>query len=138
MTINYLKHVKTFIDGFIEHAELNPEEMVPVYFAARKEEYGKLQEFYGAALKLNPYDASAYYNLGQIFHKKGDYRQALKNFSSSIEMEPNFSFAYIARGETYAALGEYDNSIADFNKAAELNFANVVDQLPPPSALMVW
>ena len=60
MTINYLKHVKTFIDRFIEHAELNPEEMAPAYFAAGKEEYGKLRELYGAALKLNPYDASAY------------------------------------------------------------------------------
>ena len=121
MAINYLSHLKKYISTYIEYIELNAEELNISCVPSEQEEYDKLLDFYINSVKQNPSDASAYYNLGQIRHKKGKFKEAIREFDKALELEPNFSFAYVARGESNASLQSYDASLADFNKAISLN-----------------
>ena len=72
-------------------------------------------------IKLNPNDATAYYNLGIPFHRKGEYHCAIENYTKALNLNPNLIGVHYNRGFAYATMGEYDSALKDFNIEIEIN-----------------
>lgn len=71
------------------------------------------------ATKINPEDASAYYNLGLALLQTKQYAQAREAFDKAIELCPDLVAAYINLGCTFYAMGEYESALREFQKAVE-------------------
>ena len=44
---------------------------------------------YTQAIRLNPNDADAYYNRGNVYVKKGDFVKARADFEAALRIDPN-------------------------------------------------
>jgi len=75
-------------------------------------------------IAVDPKSASAYYNLGFAYDKKGDFDKAILNFSKAIEIDPTLTDAYYNRGFAYYKKGAFDNAINDYNKVIEISPAS--------------
>lgn len=113
----------------------------------------KAKEYYNLLLKtqFDSYDASfdlsvsmAFYSLGYIYQKEGNYEQALKNYNSCIkgvvyykhQAEPAgkelICHSLIGLGESFAAQGKYDEALKAYSYALSItieNFKNDYDVL---------
>jgi tetratricopeptide (TPR) repeat protein len=65
----------------------------------------------------DPQDASAYYNRGNAWSRKGDYDRAIADFNEAIRLDPQDASAYYNRGNAWSKKGEHDRAIADFTEA---------------------
>ncbi len=63
--------------------------------------------------------AWAYYNLGCICHRQGDYRTAIKYFTESVERNPDSVQAYVNRGLARYQLGYHQAALEDLHFAAK-------------------
>lgn len=70
---------------------------------------------------LDPNNADAYFNRGNVYHSKGDYDRAIEAFDGAIELKPDYAGAYTNRGIAYQNKGDYARAIGDHTKAIELN-----------------
>ena len=52
-------------------------------------DYPRANEFYEAALQLNPEAARAFIGLGVLAEKTGEFDKAVKNYSRAVELEPS-------------------------------------------------
>ena len=72
------------------------------------------------AVKTNPGNVTARYNLGMIFLRQKDYENAAIHFNKSVELPSNPTSAVMAfptlayRGLTYIHLGQYDKALKDY------------------------
>ena len=63
-----------------------------------------------------------HYSLGgNLFFKKGLYREAIQEFAKAIELEPGFAPAHNRLGMSYAALNDFDRAEKNFRKVIELS-----------------
>ncbi|HKS39781.1 MAG TPA: tetratricopeptide repeat protein [Blastocatellia bacterium] len=76
---------------------------------------------YDNAIRFKPDDASAYYNRGVAYGKKGDYDRAIADYDNAIRLKPDDASAYNNRGNAYGNKGDYDRAIADYDNAIKLN-----------------
>jgi tetratricopeptide (TPR) repeat protein len=84
---------------------------------------GKVDEavtMYEQALKQDPKNKFALFNLGQIAHTKGQYDSAIARYKAALETDPKFSNALYNLGLAYAAKGDKTNAIATLRTAAEV------------------
>ena len=79
-------------------------------------------ENYNQAIKLNPNDANAYYNLGLVYKDLRDYNKAVAYFSNFIQLVPDYVYAYLNRSVCYTFLKKQAKSDADFRKAKALGY----------------
>lgn len=63
---------------------------------------------------------------GDVFHRKGMYKEAIENYRQAIDLWPREGELYRARGDSYAALGFYAQAIADYSDAIRLNPADTI------------
>jgi tetratricopeptide (TPR) repeat protein len=68
--------------------------------------------------------AETYLQRGLIYHRLGDYEQAVADYSSAIELKPDFPLAYNNRGWSYFQLGNSQLAIVNYTKAIELDPSN--------------
>jgi len=63
-------------------------------------------------LQIDPKDAQAYFQLGEIFERKKEYKKAFNNYSKAVEINPD-NFDYQAKIGTYMLLlvGNFDVAI---------------------------
>jgi tetratricopeptide (TPR) repeat protein len=59
----------------------------------RKQQYDRAIADYDAALKLDPAQADAFNNRGEVWRKKGDRPHALADFGAAIRLDPQHSSA---------------------------------------------
>ncbi|GAI45255.1 unnamed protein product, partial [marine sediment metagenome] len=52
---------------------------------------------YEKEITINPSDALAWYNLGQILYWQGEYEKAMENFEKAIDLNPDLERAYTRR-----------------------------------------
>ncbi len=76
---------------------------------------------FNKVIAADPKSASAYYNLGFAYDKKGDLEKAILNFTKAIEMDIALTDAYYNRGFAYYKKGVFDKAIADYNKVIEIS-----------------
>ncbi len=66
------------------------------------------------ALQLNPANAYAYDNLGDMYREWGKHNEALEAYGKAIRVDPKFLSAYFNRGLTYERMGQLRNARADY------------------------
>jgi len=90
---------------------------------------------YKAALKINPGYATALYNLGTIYEKKGQMDEAIRNYLKALKVKPEYFDALNNLGLAFCNQGKYDRAVIYFKKAlkteslktgARINLANVL------------
>ncbi|KJU84543.1 hypothetical protein MBAV_003262 [Candidatus Magnetobacterium bavaricum] len=72
----------------------------------------------------NDLEVTTYFELGNVYYKKGDYVKAISEYTKCIKMKPNLSAPYNNRAMAYVEIGGYTNyydAINDFTKAIQLN-----------------
>ena len=76
---------------------------------------------YDEALKLDPDNASAHYNKGLSYSRKGKYAQAVNYYNKAIAKEDNNKIFYNNRGIALAQWGHMSEAIADLNIALDID-----------------
>ena len=72
---------------------------------------------YKNAIKLNPNDAVAYANMGNMFADKDDYEKAIECYKKAIEIDPTFREVYNNMGDAYKASGNQVKANECYKKA---------------------
>ncbi|MBF0487076.1 MAG: tetratricopeptide repeat protein [Nitrospirae bacterium] len=87
-----------------------------------KGEFDKAVADFTKALKINPYLAEAYYNLGLIFGKeKHDYENAIVGLSRAVQLNPKYAEAHNSLGEVYRiGKKDYDKAVAEYSEAIKI------------------
>lgn len=77
-------------------------------------------------LALNPRDAEAQYQLGEIAWRRGDEAGALQRYSTAVELEPRFAEGLVALGKALIAKSEYDRATQLLSQAVQIDPNNEV------------
>jgi tetratricopeptide (TPR) repeat protein len=77
-------------------------------------------------LQIDPTNANAAYEAGEIHRKSARFDKALELFSQAVKYYPDFEEALVALGRTLVSLGKAEQSLAPLRKAISLNAANEV------------
>ena len=104
--------------------------------------FGEAVKFYSKAIELNPNNAFAYSQRGNIYtltllHRSVSFfvaginlsnaelqRAAINDLNKAIELKPDYGEAYNNRGLAYYMIKDYDKALADFEHALKLNSGN--------------
>ena len=87
-------------------------------------DYANAIKSYNQAIELNPNNALAYKDRGEVHYDLKNYSQAISDYSKAINLKPNYAMVYVLynnRGNAYAELKEYNKAIADYNKTLAIN-----------------
>lgn len=90
--------------------------------AAREE---ALKEF-NEAVKLDPKNGAAEYEIGEIYRRQGQFAQAREHFSRAVMLDPTVEDAQIALARTLIRLQEAKESVPHLLAAIELNSKNEI------------
>ncbi len=77
-------------------------------------------------LQLDPTNANAAYEAGEIHRKSARFDKALELFSQAVKYYPDFEEALVALGRTLLSSGKAEESLAPLRKAISLNATNEV------------
>jgi len=81
---------------------------------------GEAESFYKNAIKLFPYFEGAFFNLGNVYFREGDFKSAGENYTKLAELNPSNTSALNNLGRTLIELGEYQKAIDLLEKAPAL------------------
>ena len=78
-----------------------------------------------------PKEKQAHNNLGEVYHVREMYEEAVESFLKAIELDPNWGFPLNSLGYVYSDMGEYEKAIQYFDRYAELSpgDANPIDSM---------
>lgn len=79
---------------------------------------------FSEVLKLEPYNASAFYNRGTVHYLRREFELALQDFTSALKHRPGFAAAAMNRGVVFSNLGRLEEAMTDLNQAADLDPSN--------------
>jgi hypothetical protein len=82
--------------------------------------FGAFEDF-GMAIHLNPHEASAYTNRGDLHRLFGRYPDAVEDYDMALKIDPMKSSAYVGRGTAKYELGDPFLAIEDLNRALQLS-----------------
>ena len=88
--------------------------------AAQSREFQKAIEFISKAIKVNPTDAPAHFNLPNAYMELGHIEKAIASYNNSIALKPNYAEAHANRGVALHSFGKIKEAITSFNKAIQL------------------
>jgi tetratricopeptide (TPR) repeat protein len=77
-------------------------------------------------LRLDPTNANAAYEAGEIHRKSARFDRAAELFSQAVKYYPDFVEALVALGRTLVSLGKAEQALAPLGKAIALDAANEV------------
>ncbi|HEY6906681.1 MAG TPA: tetratricopeptide repeat protein, partial [Ignavibacteriaceae bacterium] len=84
-------------------------------------EYDKAIQEFTRALKIQPNNAEAYFGLGIVYRRMGNFNLSIQNNLKSVSLDP-LSIEYSRNlGETYSLVKEFNNSVKTYNKVIELS-----------------
>ena len=72
------------------------------------------------ALKINPENAEAYNNIGNVLHTKGDQEAAIGSYKKALKIKPDYAEAYSNMGNALNAKGDPDASISSYKQALKI------------------
>ena len=76
---------------------------------------------YQEAIRANPNDFDAHFNLGGCYSRLGYEQQAMLATQEAVRIRPDYAFAHIALGLNYHNLGQYDRAIETYKQAMRLD-----------------
>ncbi len=77
-------------------------------------------------IQIDPTNANAAYEAGEIHRKSARFDRALKLFSQAVKYYPDFEDALLALGRTLLSSGKAEESLAPLRRSVALNAANEV------------
>ncbi len=101
----------------------NPKHQSYLFFAQGVYEKDKTIEIncYDHAIQLNPQDANAFNNRGNLLDDLDRKEEALSDYNKAIELNPQYANAFYNRGNLLKNLDRKEEALSDYNKAIELN-----------------
>lgn len=72
------------------------------------------------AIRIDSHSPYLYYNRGNVFVERTDFRHAIEDYTKAIELEPNLAEAYYNRGLVLVRTGHSQEGMKDLSKAGEL------------------
>ena len=93
--------------------------------AAQGNQYDLAIKLILQALSINPADASAHCNLGNVFLNQNKYVLAIEQYSKAILRKSNYEEAFYSRGLAYQKLGQFKNAEEDYLKAIAINSKHI-------------
>jgi Flp pilus assembly protein TadD len=82
--------------------------------------YDEAITVYRKALKLVPYDADIYNDLGENYARKGDMNQAVVNFSAAVNLKPRSVHMRRNLGHALLRAGDRDGALREFRTVLEI------------------
>jgi tetratricopeptide (TPR) repeat protein len=79
---------------------------------------------YEEAIRLDPTDALAYNNKGNVLQALGQYEEARVAFDEAIRLDPTHADAYCNKGTVLQSLGRYEEAIVVYDEAIRLDPTN--------------
>ena len=76
-------------------------------------------ENYNKAIKLNPKNENAYFNLGLCAFDGERYDEAVEQFKKAVEISPEYSYGYWGLGKCYEKTDDKKQSIYYYEKFIE-------------------
>jgi len=76
---------------------------------------------YQQAVRIDPENADAHYNLGRYYRKLGRYEDAIETYDQAIEADPDHAASYFDLGMLYGKLEEFENGERSFNQVLRIN-----------------
>ena len=73
---------------------------------------------------MNPHDALAYANSGELLFTLGDLENASKRVQKALDMDKNIASALVLKGRIEIEEKNYDNAIKSFSKAIQSDLGN--------------
>jgi tetratricopeptide (TPR) repeat protein len=98
------------------HVELSPEQVDQLISKIPdpiQQDYSKKIADLDRVITLNPQDAKAYNNRGDVYTEMEKYPQAIADYTQAIKIKPQFAEAYHNRGILYKRQEKYPQAIAD-------------------------
>lgn len=87
---------------------------------------------------LNPADASAHYNLGLLYQKRGEMGAAAGSFQRAIEIDPTETDAYYQLGRIAREQGHLNEAIQHFERVVQLEPAHSQHEIWRETALVYY
>ena len=75
---------------------------------------------YKKALKINPYYADAYSNMGNALKDKGDLEAAIESYKQALKIKPDYAEAYNNMGIALKDKGDLEASIESYKQALKI------------------
>lgn len=95
----------------------------------------KANEYLKKAIRLDPYNAQAYFNMGNIELADHSLTGAIDQYKKAIELKPDYVKAHGNLAVALAQAGRIDEAIVHFKKVAELDPENIDSHLNLAQAL---
>lgn len=97
-------------------------------------------KFYKMTLKYVKDSGEVYNNLGVIYGRRGDYKEAIRLFEKSIETDPDYRDPHFNLGKAYNEIGKKREAVIYYRKAIDIdpklvtaeayyNLANIYNEL---------
>jgi len=87
----------------------------------RNSDWRTNKRLWEATVRVAPFSARAYNNLGDVYFKEGDAKASINAFKYALELDPNYADATHNLGNIYYQTGDLENAELYMRKALELN-----------------
>jgi hypothetical protein len=94
-----------------------------------KEEYEKALPYFLEAVKKDPRDAKAYFQIGYCNAQLGVYKEAVKAYERAIALKPDFVMAHLFLGLTYIQLRDREAALKEYRALNDLHRGYAKDLL---------
>ena len=74
------------------------------------------------ALKLNPKNAAAYYQMGQLYFAGSDHQKIIFYDTKALAIRPDYADAYFSRADSYSQLKKWNEALSDVNNALKFGY----------------
>ncbi len=86
-----------------------------------KDEYEKALSYFLEAVKKDPRDAKAYFQIGFCYAQLGSYKEAVKAYEQSVSLNPDFVMAHLLLGLTYIQLRDKEAALKEYRILTKLD-----------------
>jgi eukaryotic-like serine/threonine-protein kinase len=89
------------------------------YWSAKR--YQEALDAYAQAIRLDPNNPEAYFNIGRLLSVLERYQEALDAYEQAIRLDPNNGFYYTFKADTLFGIKHYQEALAAYEQAIRLN-----------------
>jgi serine/threonine protein kinase/Flp pilus assembly protein TadD len=117
---------KADAEEYLRKAEHTPLTTAEDYRLAADEWLGKGKmadaiPLYRKAVRLDPQDFWAHFNLGVAYHRHGQLADARSYYSTALALRPDFVWTYFNRALTCLMLSAHEEAVSDLDRVIEMN-----------------
>ena len=118
---NKLDSAKSRLKEVLSVEERHPEALrILGVIAALQQEWSEALRLIDLVLEIDPENALAFSNQGNILNELKRYEEALECYEKAIRYQPHYAEAYSNQGNVLQALGRYEEALASYEKATEI------------------